>query len=283
MNKRLVRNLIILIVILVIANIAIFSGIGKNTVYKISEVISGITSFVTDSVENIKDNNKNKEELASENAMIKSNMIISEKKIEDQNAEITNLITENENLKASILGNAELTRDLSFYNNGRTNYSMVDAQIIIRNINDWNNKATINVGANEGLKAGNVVVYNGKYFGIVEEVLEDYATIKLSTSENIMLNIPSMANMQNKEYNGLIKSYDSKTNIFKFESFTPEQELTIGNKIYTNGYQQGVPKGILIGTILKVNKNDNSMKITYEVKPFEDLYNARQVQVIINE
>jgi rod shape-determining protein MreC len=282
MNRRVVKNLIIIIIILIIANLAMFSGFGRNLIYQANEFINAVSNQISETINGLQVDTRTTEEIQAENQIMKSNTQSLEKKVTQQEAQIDILAAENAELNAAINGKNQLSSDLKAYNNGTTNYEIIDGEVVVRNINDWNNKATINLGSNEGVETGDVVTYNGKYFGTVEEVFPDYSNVKLITSENQVLNVPAMAIMQSNEYNGIIKTYSSETNTLVFESYTPGVELTVGTKIYTNGYQENVPKGVMIGTITEVDSDDKSMKTIYKVTPAEDLYNAREIQVILN-
>jgi rod shape-determining protein MreC len=282
MNRRVVKNLIIIIIILIIANLAMFSGFGRNLIYQANEFINVASNKISETINNIQVDNRSTEEIKAENQIMKSNTQSLEKKVTQQEGQIEILAAENAELSAAINGKNQLSSDLKAYNNGTSTYEIIDGEVVVRNINDWNNKATINRGSNDGVEVGDVVTYNGKYFGSVEEVFPDYSNVKLITSENQVLNVPAMAIMQNSEYNGIIKTYDSETNTLVFESYTPGVELTVGTKIYTNGYEENVPKGVMIGTITEVVSDDSSMKTIYKVTPAEDLYNAREIQVILN-
>lgn len=281
MNRRVVRNLIIIIIILIIANLAMFSGFGRNLIYQANEFINVVSNQISEKISSLKVDTRTTEEIQAENQIMKSNTQALEKKVAQQEAEIDILGAENTELNAAINGKNQLSSDLKAYNNGTSNYEIIDGEVVVRNINDWNNKATINLGSDDGIETGDVVTYNGKYFGTVEEVFPDYSNVKLITSENQVLNVPAMAISQSQEYNGIIKTYSSETNTLVFESYTPV-ELTVGTKIYTNGYQENVPKGVMIGTITEVVSDDKSMKTIYKVTPADDLYNAREIQVILN-
>lgn len=280
MNKRIIRNLIILVAILAIANVFMYLGVGKNLVYAINTGINSFFGFVQTEVDNIQNNLKSKEEMESLNALLLSDVQTLQAQQEQLIAENKELQNQVDELESQISSNEKISTSVDKFNSENVEVTYVDAEIISRNINDWNNKATLNVGSTSGIEVGQPVVYGGALVGFVETVEEESSTIKLLTSENIYLNIPCMAYSENKEYNGIIRTYEAETNSFIFESYTTEVVLKKGDVIYTNGYQENVPKGIPIGTIEEVNTNTDNMVTTYSVTPINDLYDIRYVQVI---
>lgn len=282
MNKRIIRNLVIVVAVLIIANIIMFLGLGQNLVYSINTGVNSFFGFVQENVDEAQAKLKSKEETETLNAILLSDVESMQQQIDtltEENQELQNQVDE---LNKSIESSTTINTSVNKFNETDPTLSYVPAEIITRDINDWNNKATINVGTNQGIKVGQPVVYGGSLVGYVETVEEESATISLLTSENIYLNIPCMAYSNNKEYNGIIRTYESETNTFTFESYSTEVALKKGDIIYTNGYQENVPKGIPIGTVEEVNKNTDNMVTTYQVKPTNDLYDIRYVQVIVN-
>ncbi len=281
MNKRILKNIIILVVILFSVNIFLLFDSGKNTLNVINEVVSDITISTRTGINNIQEKFKSQDDLRVENSILLNNLDVVNRKNNILTSEKDSLINLLNELEASIKANEILKRNLDKLGTG-DNYELIDGRVILRNISDWNNKATINLGANDGVKVGQLVIYDGVYFGVLEKVDAEYSEVKLATSENIKTNIPSMAYEDEKECNGIIESYDADKNEYIYSSFINEKELSVGTKIYTNGYQENTPKGVLIGTIKEIKKDDATLEIKYIVAPDAELINARFIQVITN-
>ena len=122
----------------------------------------------------------------------------------------------------SINSTSELKRSISKFGNS-SKVKLIDGQIISRNISDWNNKASINLGSNNGIKVGNAVLYDGILFGFVEKVEKNTSLVKLTTSENIRLSIPAMAYKDNKEFNGIMLNYDADENVYRFKTYSNQK------------------------------------------------------------
>lgn len=282
MNKRIIRNLIVLVSILLIANIMINLGIGQNLVYKVNTSLNSFFGFVQSEVNNIQTSLKSSEDMETLNAMLISDVETLQAQNQQLIAENQELENQNAELEKQIASSETISTSINNFNDEKVPVTFVDAEIISRNINDWNNNATINVGSNSGIEVGQPIVYGGALVGFVETVEEESATVKLLTSENIYLNVPCMAYSNGNEYNGIIRTYEAESNYFIFESYTTEVVLNKGDVIYTNGYQENVPKGIPIGTIEEVDTNTDNMVTTYSVTPANNLYDIRYVQVVIN-
>lgn len=268
MNKKLLKNLFVVAIILVVTNILLFVGVGDklvtDTFRGLNTVIDEGEKFVTGLKTNFTDSKKSAQlniayaqqikELTSENQLLSS-----------QNAL---LLSENTQLK----GNATSTTN-----------SLLNSEVINRNINSWNNTVTINKGSADGVEINNPVIYQGVYLGKVSKVDKSSSDVNLMTSENVMTNEPAMVlDKNNKQLNGIIRSYTADSNTYVFESFTQTSSIEVGNPVYTNGYSAGVGSGIIIGTVTNIYTNDSSIYPVYEVTPATDLINAREVQVILN-
>lgn len=236
---------------------------------KVFSGVNEVTTFVADSTSKILTNFADSKKTAQLN-------------LENQDV-ISELTTNNELLTGQ---NDTLQASLLQANNNATSTTntLLPSEVILRNINDWNNQVTINVGSEDGVVVGNPVIFNGVYFGKIETVDKNSATVSLLTSENVMTNEPAMViNSAKKEINGIIRSYSSKTNTYTFESFVNNSDIKLGDPVYSNGYEGTIPSGILIGFVSNIIDTDASLGLMYEITPAADLVNARQVQVILND
>lgn len=276
MKKKIIKKLFILACILLLCNVLLYLKFGKDSINKTSELAANVSDKTTGVGDSLSQQFKDKSELIRSNKVLlneNSNLKAKNKELEAEQAVIKKNETESKT-------NSDKNKKAIDGAKDSSSYSLVDAQIIRRNTTDWFKEATINVGSKDGIQVGEAILYEGSLFGFVESVDENYSTIKLLTNSNVLINIPAMIISGGKDYNGIITSYDIEENVFNFESYSPQKEMKVYDKVYTNGYQKGVPQGINLGTVTSIDKNDKSKKTIYKVQPINDLINARNVSVV---
>lgn len=280
MLNKYKKIIISIIITLIVINIILITPLGKTlTVYTINAT-NGVTGFITNTYNNISgyfinNYNSNKEKELTQQA---NNSL--ENQLKDQESNNAQLTSENEALKQQLSGNQELLNSIFSYNQ---NAKIINGQIVNRNINQWNNTATINVGSKDGAIAeGQAIVNNGYLIGFVSKVNESTSEIQLLTIENKQLNTPLMAVSGNQEINSILVGYDVSKNEYSMKVLDQSKRLNVGDRVLTNGYQSGVAKGIRLGTISNLEVNNDTGEIIYKIKLPTSITDARYIGVVVN-
>lgn len=280
MLNKYKKIIISIIITLIVINIILITPLGKTlTVYTINTT-NGVTGFITNTYNNISgyfinNYNSNKEKELTQQA---NNSL--ENQLKDQESNNAQLTSENEALKQQLSGNQELLNSIFSYNQ---NAKIINGQIVNRNINQWNNTATINVGSKDGAIAeGQAIVNNGYLIGFVSKVNESTSEIQLLTIENKQLNTPLMAVSGNQEINSILVGYDVSKNEYSMKVLDQSKRLNVGDRVLTNGYQSGVAKGIRLGTISNLEVNNDTGEIIYKIKLPTSITDARYIGVVVN-
>ena len=280
MLNKYKKIIISIIITLIVINIILITPLGKTlTVYTINTT-NGVTGFITNTYNNISgyfinNYNSNKEKELTQQA---NNSL--ENQLRDQESNNAQLTSENEALKQQLSGNQELLNSIFSYNQ---NAKIINGQIVNRNINQWNNTATINVGSKDGaIVEGQAIVNNGYLIGFVSKVNESTSEIQLLTIENKQLNTPLMAISGNQEINSILVGYDVSKNEYSMKVLDQSKRLNVGDRVLTNGYQSGVAKGIRLGTISNLEVNNDTGEIIYKIKLPTSITDARYIGVVVN-
>ena len=280
MLNKYKKIIISIIITLIVINIILITPLGKTlTVYTINTT-NGVTGFITNTYNNISgyfinNYNSNKEKELTQQA---NNSL--ENQLKDQESNNAQLTSENQALKQQLSGNQELLNSIFSYNQ---NAKIINGQIVNRNINQWNNTATINVGSKDGAIAeGQAIVNNGYLIGFVSKVNESTSEIQLLTIENKQLNTPLMAVSGNQEINSILVGYDVSKNEYSMKVLDQSKRLNVGDRVLTNGYQSGVAKGIRLGTISNLEVNNDTGEIIYKIKLPTSITDARYIGVVVN-
>ena len=168
-------------------------------------------------------------------------------------------------------------------NNITTDYNIVNATVINRNVSFWHNTLTIDKGAHDGIKEGYAVTINEGLIGKIVAVSEFSSTVKLLTTDEISNKISIKINKDGKSIYGLLTSYDSKNNVYIVEGISDIDELEIGSYVTTTGLSELFPSGILVGTIKKVSYDKYEVAKVVEVTPSVDFNNITYVSVLKRE
>ncbi len=263
MNNKIIKALLSFVVVLTVLNVLLYFGVGSNLVNFGFDAASKVTNGITSSISSITTTFSDKTELAQQNQLY-------DEKINDLESQIQVLESQNDTLST------QLSNVVGY--NVYSNITLVHGEVIMRNIANWEETITLNVGEKDGIEIGMPVISGGSFIGTIEDVNEYSSSVDLITSTNILINIPSYGLRGTSEKNGILKSYDSNTNTFDFKTLSQVDELEVGDNVYTNGYQDGVAKGLIIGQVVAVE--DENIGKVYKVAPMVDIHNARYVEVI---
>ncbi|MCX6805340.1 MAG: rod shape-determining protein MreC [Patescibacteria group bacterium] len=198
---------------------------------------------------------------------------------------ITSLNTENKQLRVQELelrqqlsSLKEVSRDneilrsqLNF--NSRLNFSLVPARVVSLDPDNSRRFITIDRGSSSGIKTGQAVVSSGVLIGTVDEI-NDYSS-KIFLVSDPEFRIRAVG--QDGRAQGIIRGQIGQGYIF--EKIAQGETISQGEQVVTAGSGQ-VPQGVLLGTVETVNRSDNSIFQSANVKPLIDLNNLELVFII---
>ena len=193
------------------------------------------------------------------------------------------LILENMNLSIIKEENKELEKEINVLKeqlelkNIYTNYYIVNATVTSRNKNYWFNELTIDKGSNSMIKENMAVVTTKGLIGIISKVYENSSIIKMITNRDSNNKISVSVNNKN----GVITNYNSFTNYLEITGFTTYDEVKVGDILITSGL--GIfPKGLKIGEVKEIKKDDYEISNILFVNPNQDMNNIEYVCVLGN-
>ncbi|MBR4672719.1 MAG: rod shape-determining protein MreC [Bacilli bacterium] len=170
----------------------------------------------------------------------------------ENNALIDNL---NEEVKKE---NEELKRMLKV--SSLTDFEIVYATVVERNMTYFLNELTINKGANDGLKKNMIVVTNEGVVGKIKDVNENTSKVKLLTSDSDIMQV----RINNK--NMIMKSKNNKLII----KANKEDKIKIGDKVITSGLLDKTPQGVLIGIVDNINYENVGLSLEIKMAAHTD-------------
>ena len=148
----------------------------------------------------------------------------------------------------------------------------IPARILSRATDAWNRVITIDSGSAEGVRAGLPVMAASGLIGQVVSVTEHTADVRLIQDSQSGIAVIVQSNREE----GIV--YGSLEGLLYLEDIDDEIEIQPGDVVLTSGLGGGYYRGIMVGTVLKVEGEAaaGSRKIIVEPtgsdRPFEEVY-----------
>lgn len=161
-----------------------------------------------------------------------------------------------------------------------SDYNIVYSTVINRNLEYFYDELVINKGSSDGIKINSIVITKDGLLGKVVDVNINNSTVKLITSRDIYNMLSVQINLKDKYIYGILKSYDEKTNSFVIEGIDENINIEVGSSVSTTGLGL-YPSGILIGKVVRIQKDNFDLSYIVKVEPIVDFDNFHYVGVLI--
>ena len=150
------------------------------------------------------------------------------------------------------------------------NYDMVTGVVLKRN--KWYESITINKGKKDGIKKNMAVIDSEGLIGKISEVGNNYSVVSLLTNTNnkVAVSINS--------YYGILDGYESGYLIIR--NIVKDNDIKIGDKVYTNGLGGIYPSGIYIGDVSEIIDDDLELSKVLKLKLNNNYNRIKYVNVI---
>jgi rod shape-determining protein MreC len=271
LNKRLIILLVGIIVLVALIGFSLrerdsiswpeqfvkdMVGFGQSLISKPVNYTGGI-------IENVKD----LQNTYTENEKLKSRL----DELVKLETQVRDLEQDNEDLRAVL----EKKEDLR-------SYDSIQATVISRNPDRWQELITIDKGEVNGIKSDMAVISSAGLIGKVKSVNEFSSTVELISTNNTKNRISTV--IQGKQdINGWIEGYDSDKKEILVKRIPNDLKVEKGSKVITSGLGGVFPKGLVVGEVKEVKPDQYGLTQTAYVKPAADFYHLEHVMVIDRE
>lgn len=205
------------------------------------------------------------------------------KTLRQRNAELEDLANRLtvENLRlAEVETENEQLRTLLAFAQTNPSYDYRGGQIIARVIGDsaspFTHPIQIDLGEQHGIKEGMPVVTDRGLVGRIFNVYPRTSDIMLITDPRSSVNVMTQASRAP----GILRGRVGRLPIM--ELIPPEIEISVGEIIITSGLGGHFPKGLVVGQVVEVQKNDDLMFQSAIIQPTVDFDRMELVLVITN-
>ena len=155
------------------------------------------------------------------------------------------------------------------------NYDMVTAIVLKRDV-DWYSSLTINKGKKDGIKKNMAVIDSYGLIGKIVNVLDNSSVVSLITNSNNKVAVSVLSD--DNEYYGIIDSYIDNSILVK--NIIKNNNIKIGDKVYTNGLGGIYPSGIYVGDVKSISSDDLDLSKVVRINRKKTFDNIRYVNVI---
>ncbi|PAB61375.1 rod shape-determining protein MreC [Anaeromicrobium sediminis] len=155
-------------------------------------------------------------------------------------------------------------------------YDYISSSVISKGTGNWFNTFTIDAGRNQGVAKDSTVLNSEGLIGRVFEVGDNYSKV-ISIIDN--KSSVSFQVLRNNQYLGVIRGTITSNMIGGVE---PDVEILVGDKLITSGLSM-YAKGILIGEVKEVIKNEDELLKTIKVEPSANFNKIDKVFIILSK
>ena len=186
------------------------------------------------------------------------------------------LLEENKELKKSL---DELKETLKL-NALMTQYETINATVVNRNVGNWYNALTIDKGEKAGIKTGMIAITNKGLIGKVIKTSFYTSDIKLVTTPGLNIKISVGIETADSSIYGLLSGYDKNNKELLVIDIIDNTTIKVGDIVTTSGLSETYPKGIMVGSVSKIEIDEFGISKTVRVKPTNNFNDLRYITIL---
>lgn len=268
LNKKLILLLISIIVLVALIgfslrdkeNVSWPEQFVKDTTGFVQQIFHTPAQFITNVIEDLRDLQNTYEENEKLKARLDEYVSI--------NTEVQELRKENQELREIL----KKTDDLG-------DYAAIQATIIGRNPDRWQETIIINKGSLHGIEKNMAVITSKGLIGKIKSSNQFTSSVQLISTLDPKNRISALIQGEENVY-GLIEGYDDETKMLLLKKIPYDVEIEVGGNVITSGLGGVFPKELPIGTVEDVVVDQYGLTQTAYVKPYADLYDISNVIVV---
>jgi rod shape-determining protein MreC len=198
----------------------------------------------------------------AENAELKIRIREMERELE----KVHRLQKENENLKKLLSFKEQYTEEI------------IACNIISKDAGNWFEIFTIDRGSKDGVEADDPVINADGLVGRVSRVglLSSKVVSIIDTESSVSARLSKTRDLVILRGDAQLRTQG----LCRLDYITPDVEVSVGDKVETSGLNSLYPKGIVIGEIIEIVKNEGQFDYYAIVKPSVDFRRLEEVAVI---
>ncbi|MEA1961102.1 MAG: rod shape-determining protein MreC [Bacillota bacterium] len=186
------------------------------------------------------------------------------------------LFVENQQLKENKAEVERLRNLLAFKDENTAAFDMEAARVIARSASNWYQILTIDKGSTSGIEKGMAVVHPDGLVGRVERAGRYSSQVWLITDHELAV---GAIIQETRETRGIVEGTGNDS-IVRMINIPYYSQIEPGQQVVTSGLSYTYPKGILIGVVESIQKEENGLVQNAIVAPAVDFDKLEEVLVI---
>lgn len=163
--------------------------------------------------------------------------------------------------------NKQLKQELKL-NKSLTDYNTVTAAVYMRTPSAWQKQLVINKGESNGIKKNMPVMSGSGLIGRIAEVNKTNSKVELLSNTNDASNRFAITlDASGKTVNGIITGYNAASGELIMGQVTSKAKIKTGTKVSTSGMGGVTPKGLYVGKVSRVGKDDYGLAQKIYIRP----------------
>ncbi|EPZ39693.1 rod shape-determining protein MreC [Anoxybacillus ayderensis] len=225
----------------------------QSIVHKPAQLVAGFFENVNDLRHTYEENKRLKEHL-EQYVLLQS--------------EVESLKKENERLR-ELLDKKESLRD----------FVAIQATVIGRNPDRWEETLIVNKGSQHGVKKNMAVITPQGLIGKVRSVSPFSATVQLLSAKDRQNRISAFIQADENVF-GLIEGYDEEREALLLKRIPYDAKIKKGQRVFTSGLGGIFPKGLFIGEVEEVVADEYGLTQIAYIKPAANFYDIDDVIIV---
>lgn len=154
----------------------------------------------------------------------------------------------------------------------------VNASVISRGFDYWNDKLIIDKGSNDGISNNVAVVSSGGLIGLTDDVSNSNSSVILLSNSKFPVNISVKVKVGDNEVFGILNKYND--GFYEIMGIVDNIDIPKDSLVVTTGYGNIFPSGIMVGYVDSVVTDNFDLSKIVRVKPQVDFNNISYVTIV---
>ena len=172
-------------------------------------------------------------------------------------------------------------QDLLNINTNLTNYSIVSASVINRNVGNWYQTFTIDKGKNDNIEKNQAVISSKGLIGKVIKTTTNFSVVKLLTGVSKNFQVAVIIDNDGEKVFGILSDYQDDQ--FIITGLAYNKEIKIGSTVTTSGLDNIFPSGLLIGTVATTKKDNYDLEQLVYINSSSNFDDINYVSILRRE
>jgi rod shape-determining protein MreC len=161
----------------------------------------------------------------------------------------------------------------------RPDYQALSANVVARDADLWYRRLTIDRGTLDGVKKDMPVATASGIVGRVVAVGPNYAQVQVITDKHAGVG----AMLQNSRSMGEVRGMEREGPLCELQNIPSSQAVEVGEPVVTTGLDRIYPKGLMIGTVERIESNPNAPWHKIIISPSARVDRVEHVLVLLVE